>query len=164
MESPQAQAYLASPAVVASSAVNGYISGPSTLNPSTLPPAVAPAFSISEPQSGSSSAAGSETAVEPLLEGFPSSFLGPLLFAHQDNLNTDDICPGKYTYQDDITLERQAEVVMENTTRVSHRSSPHCPLPPALPPPPPPPLKSTRNLASSSCPGITSVLGFPANK
>jgi homoaconitate hydratase len=29
-------------------------------------------------------------------------------------LNTDGIYPGKYTYQDDITLERQAEVVMEN--------------------------------------------------
>jgi len=32
----------------------------------------------------------------------------------QDNLNTDGIYPGKYTYQDDITLARQAEVVMEN--------------------------------------------------
>jgi len=29
-------------------------------------------------------------------------------------LNTDGIYPGKYTYQDDITLARQAEVVMEN--------------------------------------------------
>jgi len=36
------------------------------------------------------------------------------LFAPQDNLNTDGIYPGKYTYQDDITLEKQAEVVMEN--------------------------------------------------
>ncbi|KAJ2914080.1 hypothetical protein MD484_g6346, partial [Candolleomyces efflorescens] len=114
MGSPQAQAYLASPAVVAASAINGYISGPSTLDPSTLPPAGAPTFSISEPQSSSSSAAGSGTAAEPLLEGFPSSFVGPLLFAPQDNLNTDGIYPGKYTYQDDITLERQAEVVMEN--------------------------------------------------
>ena len=32
----------------------------------------------------------------------------------QDNLNTDALYPGKYTYQDDITPERQAEVVMEN--------------------------------------------------
>jgi homoaconitate hydratase len=37
-----------------------------------------------------------------------------MLFTPQDNLNTDGIYPGKYTYQDDITLERQAEVVMEN--------------------------------------------------
>ncbi|RXW21270.1 hypothetical protein EST38_g4581 [Candolleomyces aberdarensis] len=114
MGSPQAQAYLASPAVVAASAVNGYISGPSTLDPASLPPVGAPTFSISEPQSGSSASAGSDTSVEPLLEGFPSSFVGPLLFAPQDNLNTDGIYPGKYTYQDDITLERQAEVVMEN--------------------------------------------------
>ncbi|KAJ3498623.1 hypothetical protein NLJ89_g10196 [Agrocybe chaxingu] len=42
------------------------------------------------------------------------TFAGPLLFAPQDNLNTDGIYPGKYTYQDDITLARQAEVVMEN--------------------------------------------------
>ncbi|MEE9449711.1 MAG: homoaconitase, partial [Ignavibacteriaceae bacterium] len=32
----------------------------------------------------------------------------------QDNLNTDGIYPGKYTYIDDFTAEQQAEVVMEN--------------------------------------------------
>ena len=41
-------------------------------------------------------------------------FRGPLLFAPRDNLNADGIYPGKYTYQDDITLEKQAEVVTEN--------------------------------------------------
>jgi len=51
---------------------------------------------------------------EPLLPGFPTTFRGSLLFVPQDNLNTDGIYPGKYTYQDDITLARQAEVVMEN--------------------------------------------------
>ncbi|TEB34761.1 homoaconitase [Coprinellus micaceus] len=89
MGHPAAQAYLASPAVVAASA----------------------SFSISNSPASTSGAADS---VEPLLEGFPSAFVGPLLFAPQDNLNTDGIYPGKYTYQDDITLERQAEVVMEN--------------------------------------------------
>jgi homoaconitate hydratase len=49
-----------------------------------------------------------------LFSGFPSSFEGSLLYAPQDNLNTDGIYPGKYTYQDDITLEQQAKVVMEN--------------------------------------------------
>jgi homoaconitate hydratase len=37
-----------------------------------------------------------------------------LIFCHQDNLNTDGIYPGKYTYIDDFTPEQQAEVVMEN--------------------------------------------------
>jgi len=46
--------------------------------------------------------------------GFPTTFEGTILFAPQDNLNTDGIYPGKYTYQDDMTLEQQAKVVMEN--------------------------------------------------
>ncbi|KAH6909092.1 hypothetical protein BKA70DRAFT_1149017 [Coprinopsis sp. MPI-PUGE-AT-0042] len=112
MGSPNAQAYLASPAVVAASAISGYISSPSSLDPSSLPPTGAPTFSIS--QQPASSTSSTTPAKEPLLEGFPSAFSGPLLFAPQDNLNTDGIYPGKYTYQDDITLERQAEVVMEN--------------------------------------------------
>ncbi|TCD61850.1 mitochondrial Homoaconitase [Steccherinum ochraceum] len=111
MGHPKAQAYLASPAVVAASAVNGHISGPSSLDPALLPPAGAPTFSIVTPSTASSvAAAQSEVA----LAGFPTTFAGPLVFAPQDNLNTDGIYPGKYTYQDDITLERQAEVVMEN--------------------------------------------------
>lgn len=112
MGHPNAQAYLASPAVVAASAIRGYISGPASLDPSTLPPAQAPTFTIS--QTPPSSTSTSTSTEEPLLEGFPRTFSGPLLFIPQDNLNTDGIYPGKYTYQDDITLERQAQVVMEN--------------------------------------------------
>lgn len=113
MGHPLAQAYLASPAVVAASAIKGYIAGPDSLDPTLLPPAGAPTFSIVSP-SGSSSSGSKATQKEDVLVGFPSTFSGPLLFAPQDNLNTDGIYPGKYTYQDDITLERQAEVVMEN--------------------------------------------------
>ena len=112
MGHPKAQAYLASPAVVAASAVKGYICGPDSLDPNTLPKTDRPTFSISNAESISS--AESSVEVEPPLPGFPSMFRGPLLFAPQDNLNTDGIYPGKYTYQDDITLEKQAEVVMEN--------------------------------------------------
>ena len=112
MGHPKAQAYLASPAVVAASAVKGYICGPDSLDPATLPKTNRPTFSISNVESTAS--AESPTEVEPPLPGFPSTFRGPLLFAPQDNLNTDGIYPGKYTYQDDITLEKQAEVVMEN--------------------------------------------------
>ena len=115
MGHPNAQAYLASPAVVAASAVRGYICSPDSLDPASLPPARAPVFSVSTPESQPASAsAGAPPASEPLVPGFPSTFAGTLLFAPQDNLNTDGIYPGKYTYQDDITLARQAEVVMEN--------------------------------------------------
>lgn len=111
MGHPNAKAYLASPAVVAASAANGYISGPASLNAER--PSGSPEFSIKESQA-SQSASSTSSANEPLFAGFPSTFSGPMLFAPQDNLNTDGIYPGKYTYQDDITLERQAEVVMEN--------------------------------------------------
>lgn len=114
MGSPDAIAYLASPAVVAASAAKGVICGPDSMDLNQLPQYEQPKFSIIEED-----AAGEEKPVEideaslePLLEGFPAYFEGPLLFAPQDNLTTDGMYPGKYTYQDDITPERQAEVVM----------------------------------------------------
>ena len=112
MGHPKAQAYLSSPAVVAASAIKGYICGPDSLDPHTLPKTLHPTFSISNAKTTTPAVSSSE--IEPPLPGFPSAFRGPLLFAPQDNLNTDGIYPGKYTYQDDITLEKQAEVVMEN--------------------------------------------------
>ncbi|PBK75424.1 homoaconitase [Armillaria solidipes] len=112
MGHPKAQAYLASPAVVAASAIKGYICSPDSLDPNALPKTNTPTFSISDVPPATTAA--SSAAENPVLPGFPSKFTGPLLFAPQDNLNTDGIYPGKYTYQDDITLERQAEVVMEN--------------------------------------------------
>ncbi|KAI0742780.1 homoaconitase [Daedaleopsis nitida] len=96
MGHPNAQAYLASPAVVAASAIKGYIAGPDSLDPSVLPPSGAPQFSLFAPAQDRGAGAADAGANEP------------------DNLNTDALYPGKYTYQDDITLERQAEVVMEN--------------------------------------------------
>ncbi|KAF5367110.1 hypothetical protein D9758_004033 [Tetrapyrgos nigripes] len=113
MGSPKAQAYLASPAVVAASAIKGYICGPASLDPSLLPSTTSPSFSIAN-DSAKPSSSTPTSQPDPLLPGFPAAFAGPLLFAPQDNVNTDGIYPGKYTYQDDITLERQAEVVMEN--------------------------------------------------
>lgn len=113
MGHPAAKAYLASPAVVAASAANGFISSPASLDSSLLPSKDSPTYQLissEQPPSVASISGASES----LLDGFPKEFHGALLFAPQDNLNTDAIYPGKYTYQDDITLERQAEVVMEN--------------------------------------------------
>ena len=36
------------------------------------------------------------------------------MFCPTDNINTDGIYPGKYTYREDLTPEMMAEVVMEN--------------------------------------------------
>lgn len=117
MGSPNAQAYLASPAVVAASAIEGKICGPSDLDVSLLPPSKGLKYSISTAANAAPADASSTDAsaggVE-ILDSFPTAFSGPLIFAPQDNLNTDGIYPGKYTYQDDITPEKQAEVVMEN--------------------------------------------------
>jgi homoaconitate hydratase len=113
MGHPKALAYLASPAVVASSAAKGYICGPESLDASLLPSTGSPSFFIEEIQAPKAEERPA-AADEPLLDGFPATFSGSLIFAPQDNLNTDGIYPGKYTYEDDITLERQAQVVMEN--------------------------------------------------
>lgn len=114
MGSPNAQAYLASPEVVAASAIAGRICGPSDLVASSSSAGITgPKTSIEIHQSSTPTATVTVVS-EPLLESFPPLFAGPLLFAPQDNLNTDGIYPGKYTYQDDITLEKQADVVMEN--------------------------------------------------
>ncbi|SPO32727.1 probable LYS4 - homoaconitase precursor [Ustilago trichophora] len=118
MGSPNAQAYLASPAVVAASAIEGKICGPADLDASLLPPSRGLKYSITTaaPAAASASASASTDAASgvEILPSFPKSFSGPLIFAPQDNLNTDGIYPGKYTYQDDITPTKQAEVVMEN--------------------------------------------------
>ncbi|SPC66296.1 probable LYS4 - homoaconitase precursor [Ustilago sp. UG-2017b] len=118
MGSPNAQAYLASPAVVAASAIEGKICGPADLDPSLLPPSRGLKYSITTADSADASASASAStdagAGVEILPSFPTSFSGPLIFAPQDNLNTDGIYPGKYTYQDDITPTKQAEVVMEN--------------------------------------------------
>jgi homoaconitate hydratase len=103
MGSREAEAYLASPAVVAASAVAGAITTPNGLE------GVKPVGHIKvnpKPEK----AAGGIT----ILPGFPEVMEGELIFCHQDNLNTDGIFPGKYTYIDDFTPQQQAGVVMEN--------------------------------------------------
>jgi len=103
MGSRSAEAYLASPAVVAASAAAGKIDGPVKYE-------VTPVGGKMEVMSRPTAEKGTVT----ILDGFPTSITGELVFCHQDNLNTDGIFPGKYTYQDDITPEKMATVVMEN--------------------------------------------------
>jgi homoaconitate hydratase len=104
MGSRDAQCYLASPEVVAASAVAGYIRGPHEFadrNP------------VRNYKDLTVSAAGGAEKVE-ILKGFPERVKGRLVFMPQDNVNTDAIYGKDYTYRDDMTREMMAKVVMEN--------------------------------------------------
>ncbi|MFC1555015.1 homoaconitase [candidate division KSB1 bacterium] len=103
MGSPEAVAYLASPAVVAASAIQGRIAGPISYG------ADKPVTELVEKEPPET-----EIGDVKLLEGMPELIEGELIFCPQDNLNTDGIYPGKYTYIDDMTPEQMADVVMEN--------------------------------------------------
>ncbi len=103
MGSPKAQAYLASPAVVAASAVSGKIDWPEAFDEAPLK------GKIKENTKPSAKSADIK-----ILDGFPERLSGEVIFCPADNMNTDGIYPGKYTYQDDITPQQQAQVVMEN--------------------------------------------------
>ena len=105
MGSRDAKCYLASPEVVAASAIAGYIRGPHE-------------FANRAPQrvyteSASASALSAAEKVE-ILSGFPQRVKGRLVFMPQDNVNTDAIYGKDYTYRDDMTPEMMAKVVMEN--------------------------------------------------
>ncbi len=104
MGSRDAQCYLASPEVVAASAVAGYITGPH-------------AFADVVPERRFTEFAGNGKAssekVE-ILPGFPERVQGRLVFLPQNNLNTDAIYGKDFTYRDDTTPEMMAAVVMQN--------------------------------------------------
>ncbi len=103
MGSRDAKCYLASPEVVAASAVAGYICAPHDFKASS------PRRQFSE----LTAASGRAEKVE-ILAGFPQSVKGRLVFMPQDNVNTDAIYGKDYTYRDDMTPEMMAKVVMEN--------------------------------------------------
>jgi homoaconitate hydratase len=103
MGSPNAQAYLASPAVVAYSAVAGHISYHWNEQTQKM---------LGEIKVNEKKETGSQEVK--VIEGFPKILTGELIFCYQDNLNTDGIFPGKYTYIDEFTPKQQSEVVMEN--------------------------------------------------
>jgi len=103
MGSKNARAYLASPEVVAASAIAGYIDMPDFEETSEIKGSVK-AFEKT---------ASTEEKIK-IIDGFPEKVTGELIFCNRDNLNTDGIYPGKYTYIDEFTPTQQAEVVMEN--------------------------------------------------
>ncbi|TVY55607.1 Homoaconitase, mitochondrial [Lachnellula cervina] len=149
MGSPDAKAYLASPEVVAASALSGKISGPGwyekpvgvekvVLGEGNGVPEEDRAMSVGDAldkliadadsiiQNAESSILGSESTsaetsnsegdeqLTDILPGFPEKVEGEIVFCDADNINTDGIYPGKYTYQDNVSVEKMAEVCMEN--------------------------------------------------
>ncbi|KAI8305441.1 Homoaconitase [Colletotrichum sp. SAR11_59] len=148
MGSTDAKAYLASPEVVAASAMQGKIAGPGWYQKpegvdkviigegvgditadisSSIEDALEKLISqaddlIAESEKGLAGAPEGETApasdgeetLTEILPGFPEKIEGEIVFCDADNINTDGIYPGKYTYQDDVTPEKMAEVCMEN--------------------------------------------------
>src|SRR5664279_1661963 len=102
MGSRDARCYLASPEVVAASAVAGYIRGPN-------PAAYREITKSFEPYASAAIAEKVE-----VLPGFPQRVRGRLVFLPQDNLNTDGIYGKDYTYREDMTPAMMARVVMEN--------------------------------------------------
>ncbi len=103
MGSRDAQCYLASPAVVAASAVAGYICGPNGAS-DTLPAREYQEFATALP----------DPEKVNILPGFPERVNGRLIFIPQDHLNTDAIYGKDYTYRDDMTADMMAQAVMHN--------------------------------------------------
>jgi homoaconitate hydratase len=102
MGSREARAYLASPAVVAASAIAGFITGPEDLGSSV------PDYTFADlgwrPL---------ERKVD-VSEGFPTSLEGRALLLPVDSLNTDGIYGKDVTYRDDLTPEQMATHAMAN--------------------------------------------------
>jgi homoaconitate hydratase len=104
MGARDARTYLASPSVVAASALAGRIVGPPTMARETTQPA--------------RRYRALDWAPEPrevnILPGFPAALTGRALFLPVDNLNTDGIYGKDVTYRDDLTPEQMAAAAMLN--------------------------------------------------
>ncbi|OCK97063.1 homoaconitase [Cenococcum geophilum 1.58] len=138
------KAYLASPEVVAASALQGKIAGPGWYQKpegvekviigegsgdhitdkalsieDALNKVIGDVESMIATAEGTSKQPSSPTTAEDetltnILPGFPERIEGEIVFCDGDNINTDGIYAGKYTYQDHIGKEKMAEVCMEN--------------------------------------------------
>ncbi|KAL8708146.1 MAG: hypothetical protein Q9220_006907 [cf. Caloplaca sp. 1 TL-2023] len=143
MGSTEAKAYLASPEVVAASALHGKITGPGwyeqpqgwsgvirgegdgikeedrmITREQAFEKVINQLDGIIEDGEqnvlGSQESAQDDGHLTEILPGFPERVEGEIVFCDADNINTDGIYPGKYTYQDDVTTGRMAEVCMSN--------------------------------------------------
>lgn len=144
MGSTDAKAYLASPEVVAASALSGKISGPGSYSQpegwkgiilgegdgikeedrmitaeEALDKVIGQLDSmLSTAETKILGASASEPvgsdSPTELLPGFPEKVSGEIVFCDADNINTDGIYSGYLTYQDKVTPEKMAEACMHN--------------------------------------------------
>ncbi|MBN2360238.1 MAG: homoaconitase [Deltaproteobacteria bacterium] len=103
MGSAEAKVYLGSPAVVAASALRGYIAAPA---PVETRPLVGSIRSNPRPVEKRPPAA--------LRSGFPPGAEGRLLLMPRDNLNTDGIYGKEFTYQDNLPPAEMAAAAFKN--------------------------------------------------
>jgi len=103
MGSREALCYLASPAVVAESAIRGYIAAPRSFQSTPVRGTCTVNQRPARPRSATE-----------IIEGFPTSVSGRIIYLPQDNLNTDGIYGKDVTYRDDITFEQQGQYAMLN--------------------------------------------------
>lgn len=103
MGSRDAKVYLASPAVVAASAVAGFIKAPVAL------PATAMDAKIKV-----NAARSAPPAAVDVIDGFPKAVRGRVLLLPKDNLNTDGIYGKDVTYREDLTPEQMGAAAMLN--------------------------------------------------
>ncbi len=105
------EVYLGSPAVVAASAVAGYICAPTRFEETRA------RIEVRRPESAKRKAQSANAEAGrgfEIIAGFPEVVRGRLLFMDRDNLNTDGIYAGKHTYNDAMTAEQMAAVTFEN--------------------------------------------------
>ncbi|KUI54487.1 Homoaconitase, mitochondrial [Cytospora mali] len=133
MGSRDAFVYLGSPEVVAASALSGVISGTGVYQAPADYAGVEYGYGTGLPETTESKLGNVLEQLESLIDrvessvvddtakattrilpGFPEKISGEIVFCDADNLDTDNIYPGKYTYQDNITKEGMAEVCMSN--------------------------------------------------
>ncbi|WP_372366734.1 homoaconitase [Candidatus Uabimicrobium sp. HlEnr_7] len=103
MGAKSANVYLSSPAVVAASAVAGKIVSPQKIKARPVIQAFSETITTTN-------------IVEnrEFIDRFPKKYQGKSVLCLQNNINTDGIYPGKYTYIDHFSPQQQAEVAMEN--------------------------------------------------
>jgi homoaconitate hydratase len=103
-----AKAYLGSPAIVAASAVAGYICSP----PSAKFSDKQAKFSV-KVNKASGDGASVNRSVE-VIDGFPAEVRSRIIWLPIDNLNTDGIYSGKLTYRDDVPPAEMAAASFNN--------------------------------------------------
>ncbi len=135
MGSVDAHAYLASPAVVAASALHGRITshcenpyswmgvecgeGDGTAEQDHHAPMETTLDGFASQLDGLIETAEHETEANPSTSvyvhpDFPERITGEILFCDADAINTDGIYPGRLTYQDNTTIKQMAEACMQN--------------------------------------------------